>query len=115
MLPATQIDRRHKHLTSCGGSKSISTGFTTVQETTQYRERDHRQLRPVQRRRDNLEFKPLQDFRTLELDVSSQWDLHLAGNLDLAAVSLATNMAILLAKQLDAEARGPFILELERP
>jgi hypothetical protein len=33
--------------------------------------------------------------------------------LKFAAVSLATNMAIILAKQLEAEARGPFILELE--
>lgn len=56
----------------------------------------------------------LQDLRGLERVADTLWESYVAGKLDLAAVSASTDMAILLAKELEAEAREPLGDVLER-
>jgi hypothetical protein len=48
----------------------------------------------------------LDDFRSLEATVTEQWDLYVAGKRDIAAVAISTNMAFLLAKELEKQARN---------
>ncbi|KAK4032708.1 hypothetical protein C8A01DRAFT_40850 [Parachaetomium inaequale] len=53
----------------------------------------------------------LEDFRSLEATVTEQWDLYVAGKRDLAAVAVITNMASLLAKEMEKQARD-FLREI---
>ena len=48
----------------------------------------------------------LEDLQRIGTVVDDQWDKYIAGRLDLAAVSVTTNMALLLAKNLENTARS---------